>query len=566
MPRSLERYRPPLLVLLLLANLGVLALPITGTYLLFRLYEDTALVRDTEGQLIVQGTLIAALYKNAFERHRQGHAETGDYGLPVAAKWQPVDDEGDDGPPIRPSLSRLRNPVHPPVADSQGGGPQGDATAAQIGQEIMPLLVDAKKKTRTAIKVVDFNGTVVADSEGTRGASIAGRDDVGRALAGEPVSLLREPSASRHETQGENSVASNAVDVFVNIPIVAGQRVLGAVVLTRMPPRGVDALRKLPRRVIEISIVLLVLVVLFSVFTAVKINRPVRAIIEQTRRKIRDQNVSFRLLERPVTREIAKLSSAVSTLVEELEKRADYSRNLASHVSHEFKTPLSSIRGATELLRDHTETMSLEERKRFIAMIDSNTRRLDLLVERLLELTQADLPNVEHTDSADPLAVLRLIQSRYTPSRVSLESGALLDDTRIAMAEEFFDSIITSLIDNARQHGGSDVHVVVKVHPVDPQAAALTLDVSDNGQGVSQANAGRIFEHFFTTARPQGNTGLGLSIVKALLEAHDGSIRLAGSKAGTRFQIEIPLTAVQQPARILKRPAGGSTGTRHDSH
>ena len=87
MPRSLERYRPPLLVLLLLANLGVLALPITGTYLLFRLYEDTALVRDTEGQLIAQGTLIAALYKSTFERLRQDPAGTGDYGAPVAARW-----------------------------------------------------------------------------------------------------------------------------------------------------------------------------------------------------------------------------------------------------------------------------------------------------------------------------------------------------------------------------------------------------------------------------------------------------------------------------------------------
>ena len=563
MPRSLERYRPPLLVLLLLANLGVLALPITGTYLLFRLYEDTALVRDTEGQLIAQGTLIAALYKSTFERLRQDPAGTGDYGAPVAARWQPVHDESDTGPPIRPSLSRLRNPVHPAVADRQTDGPPGDSTSVRIGQEIMPLLVDAKKKTRTAIQVIDFNGTVVADSEGNLGASIAARDDVGRALAGEPVSLLREPSA---RSAGEKNIAGNAVDVFVNIPIVSGQRVLGAVVLTRMPPRGVDALRKLPRRVIEISTVLLVLVVLFSVFTAVKINRPVRAIIEQTRRKIRDQNVSFRLLERPVTREIAKLSSAVSTLVEELEKRADYSRNLASHVSHEFKTPLSSIRGATELLRDHTETMSLEERKRFIAMIDSNTRRLDLLVERLLELTRADLLSVEHSDSAEPLAILRQIQSRYTPSRVSLEPDTLSDDARIAMAEEFFDSIITSLIDNARQHGGSDVHIVVKVHPVDPQAGTLTLDVSDNGQGVSQANTSRIFEHFFTTARPQGNTGLGLSIVKALLEAHDGSIRLADSQTGARFQIQIPLTAVRQPGGILKSPAGGSTGTRHDSH
>ena len=98
--------------------------------------------------------------------------------------------------------------------------------------------------------------------------------------------------------------------------------------------------------------------------------------------------------------------------------------------------------------------------------------------------------------------------------------------------------LIWELIDNAVDEaaGGHATRIDVTLH------RDKTVEVSDNGRGISEANAGQVFDHFFTTARPEGNSGLGLSIVKALLEAHDGSIRLAASTAGTLFQIEIPLT------------------------
>ncbi|MCC7222038.1 MAG: HAMP domain-containing histidine kinase, partial [Candidatus Contendobacter sp.] len=72
---------------------------------------------------------------------------------------------------------------------------------------------------------------------------------------------------------------------------------------------------------------------------------------------------------------------------------------------------------------------------------------------------------------------------------------------------------------------------------------------SDNGPGISAANAARVFEPFFTTARAQGGTGLGLAVVKSLVNAHRGAIELADSAAGTRVRISLPLVTADRSSQ-----------------
>ncbi len=76
--------------------------------------------------------------------------------------------------------------------------------------------------------------------------------------------------------------------------------------------------------------------------------------------------------------------------------------------------------------------------------------------------------------------------------------------------------------------------------------ATLIIEVSDNGPGISATNAARVFEPFFTTARAQGGTGLGLAVVKSLVNAHRGAIELVDSAAGTRVRISLPLTTADR--------------------
>ena len=557
MLKLIRRHRPSFLAVLLVANFTILVLPVVGTYVLYRLYEGTHLVRNTEGDLIAQGAILSAAYTASFSRILASESDRTAYGVPVSEKWRQVrDPETEPFRPIKPRLNKLRDDVYLPAPNSTTGY-EPDPIALQVGRDIQPALIEAKVVTLTGIRIVDFNGTVVATSGTQLGESIANREDVQQALEGRYTSLLRQRVTDSTPTQLGQLGRRGRVRVFVNLPIILDDRILGVVVLSRTPPKGFEAIKELPRRIIQVSAVLLIFVLLISIFVAVKVNRPILVIIQQAKRQIREKRGRFGLLERPVTKEFAELSSTVSTMVNELDRRAEesdqmvadlqsraeYARDLSSQVTHAFKTPLSGIGGATELLRDGFQTMSDDDRKKFIAMIEQDTRKLDLLVERLLDLTKADYLDIDQTDKTNPAKTLESIQNQYRYRNLSLNVKEDATDTTINMSDEIFESIVTSIIDNAYQHGGENITVELELTKPREARNIIRILVSDDGQGISPANSGKIFQHFFTTAHGGENSGLGLSIVRSLLGAHGGKITLLPSKVGAYFQIDIPLVS-----------------------
>ncbi|HIA77259.1 MAG TPA: hypothetical protein EYO05_03555 [Gammaproteobacteria bacterium] len=557
MLKFIGRHRPSFLAVLLVANLTILVLPVVGTYVLYRLYEGTHLVRSTEGDLIAQGAILSAAYTTAFSRILTSESDRKAYGVPVNEKWHQVKDpETEPFRPIKPRLNKLRDDIYLPAPNSTTGT-EPDPIAIQVGQDIQPALIEAKVVTLTGIRIVDFNGTVVATSGTQLGESISNREDVQQTLEGKYTSLLRQRVTDSTSVQLGQLGRRGRVRVFVNLPIILDGRVLGAVVLSRTPPKGFEAIKELPRRIVQVSIVLLIFVLLISIFVAVKVNRPVLVIIQQAKRQIQEKKGRFGLLERPVTKEFAELSSTVAQMVNELERRAkesdqmltelqsraEYARDLSSQVTHAFKTPLSGIGGATELLRDGFQTMSDDDRKKFIAMIEQDTRKLDLLVERLLELSRADYLDIDQTDKTNPAKTLESIKNQYRYRELSLKVKEEATDTTINMSDEIFESIVISIIDNAYQHGGDNVNVELELTKPLEARNMIRIVVSDDGRGISPANSGKIFQHFFTTAHSGENSGLGLSIVRSLLGAHGGKITLLPSKVGAYFQIDIPLAS-----------------------
>ncbi len=557
MLKLIRRHRPSFLAVLLVANFTILVLPVVGTYVLYRLYEGTHLVRNTEGDLIAQGAILSDAYTTSFSRILASEIDRKAYGVPVNEKWQQVrDPETEPFRPIKPRLNKLRDDVYQPAPNSTTGY-EPDPIALQVGRDIQPALIEAKVVTLTGIRIVDFNGTVVATSGTQLGESIANREDIQQALEGRYTSLLRHRVTDSTPSQLGQLGRRGRVRVFVNLPIILDDRLLGVVVLSRTPPKGFEAIKELPRRIIQVSAVLLIFVLLISIFVAVKVNRPILVIIQQAKRQIREKRGRFGLLERPVTKEFAELSSTVSTMVNELDRRAEesnqmvadlqsraeYARDLSSQVTHAFKTPLSGIGGATELLRDGFQTMSDDDRKKFIAMIEQDTRKLDLLVERLLDLTKADYLDIDQTDKTNPAKTLESIQNQYRYRNLSLNVKEDATDTTINMSDEIFESIVTSIIDNAYQHGGESVTVELELTKPREARNIIRILVSDDGQGISPANSGKIFQHFFTTAYGGENSGLGLSIVRSLLGKHGGKITLLPSKVGAHFQIDIPLAS-----------------------
>jgi signal transduction histidine kinase len=217
-----------------------------------------------------------------------------------------------------------------------------------------------------------------------------------------------------------------------------------------------------------------------------------------------------------------------------LSERTDYIRRFATHVSHEFKTPLTSIQGALELLQDHFETMPKERRQRFIANLLADTHRLKQLVNRLLELAHADAMLPSRQVCHLP-AVIDSLKSRYAEHGLHIELETASAQP-LVIAPEALETVLVNLFENSLQHGANRI----RIHS-ERLENWLQIGLHDNGAGISRENRNKIFMPFFTTRRSAGGTGLGLEIAASLLKTYGAEISLGECTQGALFWVRLPV-------------------------
>lgn len=539
--------RPRLAAVLLAVNLLIFLLPLGGIAIL-RLYESE-LIRRTETELIVQGAFVTSIYRAELLR-RLAETQSESNGGPGLSTYGSALPEGrmrstnPDEPwnPVEATLDVAKDHIYPPAPDAVQSGASADTVAQLAAEYVTPVLLSAHKVTLTGIRVIDHQGIVVASTRGDVGKSLAGREEVARALRGEHTSVLRHRIPEGPTPSLESISRGNRVRVFVAMPVVEDHRVLGAVLLSRTPLDLSKALYQNRIYLLGGGAVILLVVCVVTIMTTLLVTRPVKALMHQAEQITRGEKSSVTVpLKRPGTREVALLSQALADMSATLEKRGDYIRMFASNVSHEFKTPLTSIRGTVELLKDHFVDMSEEDRSRFLKILEQDTDRLAKLVQRLLDLARAEvvLPGAEKAAVGE---VFDRVNRRFRSEGVSMTFDASPEMPPVVMGPVVLESILSNLVDNARQHGGPNVHIHLSARQEKHEGADFAeITVQDDGPGVTTANLSRIFTPFFTTAKQSGGTGLGLSIVRALVIAHQGTIALEESLSGARFRISLPM-------------------------
>lgn len=535
-------FRPKLRTVLLLVNLLVLLLPLGGI-VIFRLYESE-LVKRTESELISQAALTAAMFREVYLKQLETLAAQGrpvdraTLGNPLAAS---APRETTELTPLPPQLDLASSPIRQPASLAEAPTVAPDPVALSAGGELNAVLADARRIVLSGIRIVDAQGIVVATSNTEAGLSLAQREEVALALTGTPTSLLRVRNSDELPPAVTSISRRARVRVFVAMPVIVADRVVGAVVASRTPLDAAKALYLIREHLAKVVLGVLLMVLAMAFLTAYAINRPVQALIRQAERLQRGDPGGSAPLENPGIQEVAQLSDAITRMAATLEERAGYIKTFAANVSHEFKTPLTAIHGAVEILNDHFGAMSEAERQRFLAMIDQETGRLERLVRRLLDLARADTlaPGAERCDA---FAILAEVAERYRQQGLAIELAPGDTLVPLRMARETFESIVANLLENARQHGGDGVAVQLRGEvSLNGAAQLFTLEVQDNGPGISAGNRERVFRPFFTTARDRGGSGLGLAIVQALLRAHGGEITLEPNAAGARFRLQVPL-------------------------
>ncbi len=495
--------------------LTVLALPLVGIGSI-RILESF-LHRQTESKLISEAAYVRGLFLSAIEemtvppplRH-------------IATRPPPQDDVYD---PYFAKIDMLDETVLPPYGGPRRAGKMPHETMVKAGQKIEPLLKEVQRQNLSAVRLLDLNGIAVASTGEGLGMDYSNIEEVQQALRGEFASVVRE-RAAQPSNPGLWNRASR-VRIHVALPIFEGQELLGVVYMNRT---GLSLFMDAWETHYTFALILiLILTIGIGLFISHLLIRPFRVLIEKASRIASGREVEPLVVGSTAPKEAHELANALTAMVDTLDRRMAYVKEFTSNVSHEFKTPLTSIRGSVEILQSNWHEMSDEERERFIGIIDSDVERMGRLVQRLIELTRLETTKPKE-GSCDLMACLEELQASYRHAGHDIALGSAAEDVHVDMVPDMVETLFINLLDNAVKHGkGKDVAVLVEPGP--------TVRVKDKGPGISKANVNLIFKRFFTTSRDQGGTGLGLPMVKAILDAHGGDIGVTSDEDGTAFTI-----------------------------
>ncbi|HTP59187.1 MAG TPA: ATP-binding protein, partial [Spirochaetia bacterium] len=368
--------------------------------------------------------------------------------------------------------------------------------------------------------------------------------DRSRALSGPEIA---DALAGRYGAATRISRGQQSVTLYSAIPIMDGERVIGAVIASQSTWRILNDLYSLRLDIFRLF--------LWSVITSLVLSFLLSATVTVPLRRLRDQahgvidargRMTGSLAPARRRDEIGDLSRSLGILTEKLARHIRLVETFASDVSHELKNPLASIRSALELAQAEEDS---HERGQLLAMAVDDIRRMERLLAGVREISRID-SGAEAAGGGSEAAArdVRLIAERVARATRIRSSRGLSYCVRgeagmaVAVSAHRVIQIVENLVDNAESFSPAGGALVIDVEPEGP---CVLIRVSDQGPGILPEHAGRIFDRFFSFRPGEENgrhAGLGLAIVKSIAESHGGSVRAFNrNQGGACFEVRLPL-------------------------
>lgn len=409
------------------------------------------------------------------------------------------------------------------------------------------------------ITLIDSDGSVIADSiaDPATMENHSTRTEVRNALAGKEGTSLHTSSVSKKAL------------MYYAIPSTYNGRQI-ALRLSMPVDETVFFSTETRSSLIATAIILLAAVLVASFLIALKIVRPIYEMQKATE-QYRKGNYDFHVHIRS-PREMADLGDSFNLMSDTITKNISDLKNMervrkdfVANVSHELKTPVTSIKGFTETLLDGA-IEDADTSRHFLGIIDTQCSRLMNIIEDLLTLSrlesdgtapdmiESDLVQIAKSacDNLTKTAESKKINLIYHPSEKEIS---------VEVNPGLIEQAISNLIDNAIKYcpEGSEVLCTVETDPATKENYSSAKDangtltiarivVEDNGIGIPDELSERIFERFYRVdkgrSRDAGGTGLGLSIVRHIVTLHKGTVcekKRPDGKSGARFEITLPI-------------------------
>lgn len=488
--------------------------------LFLRVYEN-ALLRQTEAELVAQSAVLVATAQTLANDHS-----------PIIRPASGAAAAADHYRPEMTTLDLRAANILPPRPRAQPVKGVGDnINLAPISNRLAAIMANSSKTTLASIQLVDSNRIIrIGYEAGQRYEDV---DELEVALQGRPITVLRRNAAYRPRYALEWLSRASNLRLHHARPLMINRQIVGAILVTRSPRALFRGLYEDRGKILFGIAAIFGLLVVISAILARAIVKPVERLSAAARNVTAGRGTIPDDPSLPVI-EIDQLYQNFREMAVTIERRSHYLRDLAAAVSHEFKTPLTGIRGAVEVMEDHEATISPAERRQFLQNINHDAQRLSHLVDRLMKLAKADMQLPDDHSEVDVKAAMLKVIDGFSGEEYGVTAD-WPDDFLLAQSDiNTVELITTILLENSVQAGASSMTISARTDGAD-----IIIEFADDGPGIPAADEQNIFHPFFTSKRSTGGTGLGLAIARSLITASKGHLTLVPSQLGACFRVRL---------------------------
>lgn len=429
--------------------------------------------------------------------------------------------------------------------NKDNGGKSFSAIAGFLTEAELP---SSRQQLRIAAQIFDLDGRVIAESGVFHGSEILDRTIIAEALEGK-----RRVRNVQWVSRGSKPVPARAL-----VQVVMDADRPRYVVRVLMPLKPVESeLSRLRRFLIFLVIATLLITGWAGIFLVRVTLRPVDRIVRKIR-GIRSDNLGERLYLHNTGDEINRLARTFNEMLERLEKAFDSQKQIVQDLSHELKTPLTILRGQLEVAL--TRPRSPEEYAALLQGSVSEIENIRRIIDDLLMLARLDSRG--GTLEMKRVDLAPLMQGLMEDVKVLAQSKTIelefddsdCGDCAIQGNQIHLKRLFMNLLDNAVKYSseGGNIRVELKAMP-----DRVLVRVADSGPGIAPEHAPRIFDRFYRGEKGQRSDsyGLGLSIVKSIVDTHQGQIAVDGRPGrGAIFSVSLPK---KQNMRLLPEASSG---------
>ena len=349
-----------------------------------------------------------------------------------------------------------------------------------------------------------------------------------------------------------NENINNNFYVITASPVFSNGKSKGYIVVSEIANDILVALDERRNFILRTVISVALVILIFSVFLNKYILKPIRALVLYTK-AIKEKDEKIDKHEKYFLRkdEVGQLSRSLNEMTEDLYKRINLAETFSSDLAHEIRNPLTSLKGASEVL-DNTEDN--EKRKKLIKVISHDVERIERLITDYSQMLkdEATLSRAKMS-KIDLLGVVNSVTEDFNNDlsnlnkniEINIDSSNLNGSKLYVLGvESKLEQIIANLLENAISFSPPNSKIFVKC---DISKKNIQLIIEDQGPGFNEKNIDKIFQRFYSN-RPEKfgeHSGLGLNIVKNIIELHGGSIiasnQSQGKKRGARIEVLLPV-------------------------